>query len=111
MVEQFNNHMEVDISEEPVESPISIDPLYNLIICKHCEVALPFEWVVSHLKDNHEIQVTLTQVSEFLGLEEQAMTLAEAENWIKYFWVGKAIQNIPVIEKGHRCNICQYSIH
>jgi hypothetical protein len=44
----------------------------------------------------------------FLEAGDNAMTLAEAENWIQSVWVGSAVQNIPMV-KGFRCNECQYS--
>jgi hypothetical protein len=38
-----------EATERLLELPLSLDPLYNLIVCSHCCVALPWEWVGSHL--------------------------------------------------------------
>src|SRR5277367_2861156 len=109
MVEQSFQAMDVDIPEQPKDLLLSIDTLYNLVVCKHCGVALPSEWVLSHLKEQPEIETTDVQVSEFLGIQDPAMTVAEVEEWRNTAWVGKAVKNVPVV-KGYRCNLCQYSV-
>ena len=115
MVEPIGEEMDVDtvavnleVRECPINIPISIDGLYNVIVCKDCGIGLPFEWVPTHLKDHHGIKVRGEQVLSFLGLEDNTMTIAQAEDWIQSIWVSKAVENIPVI-KGYRCNECQYS--
>ena len=35
----------VEVMERSIELPLSIDRLYNLIVCQHCCTALPSEWV------------------------------------------------------------------
>src|SRR5579859_495705 len=82
--------------------------MYNVIVCKDCGIGVPFEWVPAHLKAHHGIRATGEQVSTFLRLEGDSMTIAQAEDWIQSMWAGRAVQNIPVV-KGHRCNECQYS--
>ena len=101
--------MDMDVTEQAIGMPLSIDRLYNLIVCNDCGIGLPSEWVRSHLKEQHGIVATDEQVSGFLALEDEAMTLTEVDDWREDVWVGKAVQNIPVV-KGVRCNICQHSV-
>jgi len=101
--------MDMDTPEQPVDMRLSIDPLYNIIVCKDCCISLPSEWVSTHLRDRHGITATHGQVARFLSLENDAMTVEQVEEWRKIMWVGKAVENIPVI-KGIRCNLCQHSV-
>src|SRR5271163_3075804 len=85
MVESLDEMMDVEVTgqagevtERSVELPLSHDPLYNLIVCNHCCVALPWEWVRSHLKEQHVIETTDEQVSDFLGLQDSALTVQQA---------------------------------
>jgi len=100
--------MDLEVGDQSIDMPICIDEMYDLIVCKDCGIGVPFERVSSHLWGNHGIKVTLEQVMTHLNLESEAMTVAQAEDWIKSVWVGRAVQNIPII-KGRRCNECQYS--
>jgi hypothetical protein len=93
-----------EATERLLELPLSLDPLYNLIVCSHCCVALPWEWVGSHLKEQHAIETTDEQVSHFLGLQDSALTVQQVKDWRESVVVGKAVQDIPVI-KGYRCNL------
>jgi hypothetical protein len=89
--------------------PISIDELYNLIVCSDCGIGLPLEWVPAHLKDHHGIETTKRQVLAFLEFEGDAMSVSQAEDWIQSVWIGRAVQKIPVV-KGYKCNECNYSV-
>ena len=100
--------MDLEEDDQSIDMPICIDDIYDLIVCKDCGIGVPFERVPSHLQGNHGIKVTLEQVMTHLNLEDDAMTVAQAEDWIKSVWMGRAVQNIPII-KGRRCNECQYS--
>jgi len=102
MVELLDEMMDVELTERSIELPLSLDRLYNLIVCKHCGIALPSEWVRSHLKEQHVIETTDEQVSEFLALEEDALTVRQVGDWRERVLVGKAVQDIPII-KGYRC--------
>ena len=111
MVESLDEMMDVEVTgqagevtERSVELPLSHDPLYNLIVCNHCCVALPSEWVRSHIKEQHAIETTDEQVSDFLGLQDSALTVQQVKDWRESVVVGKAVQDIPVI-KGYRCNL------
>src|SRR5277367_6237586 len=101
--------MDVDALKRVIDMPLSIDRRYNLIVCNDCGIGLPSEWVISHLHEQHGIVVTDIQVASFLGLDVEPVTLAEVEDWKTNAWVGKAVQNIPVV-KGIRCTICQHSV-
>lgn len=87
--------------------PIVIDQLYNLVVCEDCGIALPFEWIVGHLKENHGIKKEMMDIMRFLNMMRPSMTLNEADSWIKSVWVIKAVQNVPV-RKGVVCNQCQH---
>ena len=100
--------MDLDGRDDVIDIPICIDKTYDLIVCKDCGIGVPFERVPSHLQKNHGIKVTLEQVMTRLNLESEAMTVAQAEDWIKSVWVERGVQNIPMV-KGRRCNECQYS--
>jgi hypothetical protein len=107
-MELDSNGMQLGARQRAIDMPISIDDLYNLIVCNDCGIGVPLEWVPAHLKDHHGIRTTERQVLAFLEFEGDAMTVAQAEDWIQSVWVGRAIQGIPVM-KGYRCNECQYS--
>jgi hypothetical protein len=94
--------VDLEARRPSMDMPISIDEMCNVIVCKDCGIGVPFEWVPAHIKGHHGIRVTGEQVSTFLRLEGDSMTIAQAEDWIQSTWAGRAIQNIPVV-KGHRC--------
>ena len=94
--------------EHSTTLPITMDRRYNLIVCKECGIGLPFDWVIMQLKEHHRVKITIEEVMVLLNAENDAMTLAEAENWIQNMWIGTAVQNIPVVN-GFRCHECQYS--
>ena len=90
-----------------VEMPLKIDSLYNVVTCDECAIGLPFEWILSHLKENHGIKVRMVDVMRRLEMMRPSMRLREAKEWIKSTWVAKAVQNVPV-RWGLACNLCQH---
>jgi hypothetical protein len=90
-----------------MDMPLMIDQLYNLIVCDDCGKALPFEWMVSHLKENHGIKTQIGDVMRYLNMTQPSMKLQEARTWIKSIWVAKAVQNVPV-RRGFACVQCQH---
>src|SRR5579864_8046974 len=106
-----NEEMAIDAEMREAEysgdMPLTIDQLYNLIVCDDCGIGLPFEWTVSHLKENHGIKVQIGEVMKYLDITKPSMTLTEAKEWIKSIWVATAVKNVPV-EPGHVCTQCQY---
>ena len=87
--------MDLDGGDRAIDMPICIDETYDLIVCKDCGIGVPFEHVPSHLSGKHGIKVTLEQVMTQLNLETEAMTVAQAEDWIKSVWLGRGVQNVP----------------
>src|ERR1700729_2951287 len=62
IVESHPEPMDVDVTKRPIDLRLSLDRLYNMIVCKDCCVGLPSEWVPAHLRENHDIIVTDKQV-------------------------------------------------
>src|SRR5436190_20535898 len=106
-----NEEMAVDVEVREVEysgdMPLTIDQLYNLIVCDDCGIGLPFEWTINYLKENHGIKVQIDEMMKYLDITKPSMTLAEVSEWIKSIWVAMAMKNIPV-EPGYVCTQCQY---
>lgn len=107
MINDHDIDAEMTEAEHSVNMPIMIDQLYNLIVCEDCGIALPFEWIVTHLKDNHGFKTEIVDVMRYLDIMRPSMKLTEARGWIKSTWVSKAVQNVPV-RKGFACNLCQH---
>src|SRR5271169_3236735 len=101
------NDVEMKEIDHSVNMPITIDQLYNVIVCKDCGIALPFEWIMSHLKENHGIKTQIVNVMRHLNMMKPSMMLKEAKEWIKSVWVAKAVQNVSV-RPGYTCNECQH---
>jgi Orsellinic acid/F9775 biosynthesis cluster protein D len=106
-VEEPTINVEMEEVEHSVNMPVTIDQLYNVIVCDECGIGLPFEWIMSHLKDNHGIKAEMVDVMRDLNMMKPSMTLKEAKEWIKSVRVAKAMQNVPV-RRGVACNICQH---
>jgi hypothetical protein len=96
IVESHPEPMDVDVTKRPIDLRLSLDRLYNMIVCKDCCIGLPSEWVPAHLRENHDIIVTDKQVKRFLALENDAMTVEQVEEWRQSIWVGRAVENIPI---------------
>jgi len=94
-IDDGNPAAEMDV-EWPINLPIAIDELYNLIVCKGCGVAIPFDRIIAHLQENHGTKTDVAEVMMFLNMMGPSMATPEAEDWIKSTWVGRAVQNIPV---------------
>ena len=99
--------IEMDEMERSIDMPLKIDSLYNMVTCDECGIGLPFEWILSHLKENHGIKTQMADVMRYLNMFRPSMTLQEAKEWIKSTWVAKAVQNMPV-RSGFACNLCQH---
>src|SRR5277367_2283205 len=78
----INDH-EMEEVEHSINMPITIDQVYNVIVCDECGIGLPFEWIMSHLKDNHGIKAEMMDVMKYLNMTKASMTLKEAKEWIK----------------------------
>ena len=100
--------MKIEVLERCIDAPICIDEVYNLIVCKDCEIGIPLDWVLSHLKECHGIIMTMEQVRMDLRMENHCMTMSEAKDWMSSVWIIKEVKNIPIIS-GYKCNECEYS--
>src|SRR5271156_3620031 len=89
--------MEMEVLERSIDTPICIDEVYNLIVCKDCGIGIPLDWVLSHLKECHGITMTMEQVRMFLNMESHCMTMSQAQDWMSSVWIIKAVKNIPII--------------
>ena len=80
-----DNDTDVEIEEEEgsINMSLMIDSLYNIIVCEKCGIELPFEWTMSHLKENHGIKAQIVDVMRHLDLMRSSMKLTEAKEWIK----------------------------
>jgi hypothetical protein len=105
--EPMIDDVEMEEVEDSVNMPITIDQLYNVVVCDECGIGLPFEWIMSHLKDNHGIKAQMVDVMRYLNMMKPSMTSKEAKEWIKSVWMAKAMENVPV-RRGYACNICQH---
>ena len=56
--------------DEILAIPISLDSTYNMAICNECNIIVPYDWILGHLKGNHGIKVTLEEVATYLNIEE-----------------------------------------
>ena len=85
------------------ELPLKVDATYNLIICTHCYIGIPVDWVVAHLKNHHGLSSKLDDVMRALAVEKPCMSSVDAKLWLESTWVlAKAVKNIPVVS-GLRC--------
>src|SRR5271154_747592 len=103
-----DSSIEINLLKSPINPPICIDELYNLIVCKDCGIGIPLDWVLSHLKECHGIIMTMEQVRMDLRMENHCMTMSEAKDWMSSVWIIKGVKNIPIIP-GYKCNECEYS--
>jgi Orsellinic acid/F9775 biosynthesis cluster protein D len=100
--------MDMTLQDGLKAAPITIDDLYNVIVCEECRFGLPFEWTTNHLRDRHGLKMDQETIKRDLNIEHDPMTVEEAKDWIKNFGQGRAIQGIPVVH-GLRCTECEYS--
>src|SRR5438552_3659424 len=107
MINDNDDDAEMKEEEHSIKIPITIDSLYNVIICEECRIGFPFEWIVSHLNENHGIKTQIVDIMRHLNMMKPSMTLKEAKEWIKSVWVAKAMENVPV-RRGYACNLCQH---
>jgi hypothetical protein len=89
--------------------PLDLDRTYNLVICTACSTALPFEWILPHLKKKHNVKTIISNVMEHLSIEQVTMTYSAAQQWITETWVtSQAVQGVPVMP-GIRCKECHHA--
>jgi len=62
--------------------PLTLNSIYNLVICSNCSIELPYELISEHLRQNHGIKISVKGVMEFLKVMDQTMTVTEAKDWL-----------------------------
>jgi len=62
--------------------PLTLNSIYNLVICSNCSIGLPYELISGHLRQNHGIKISVKGVMEFLKVMDQTMTVTEAKDWL-----------------------------
>jgi hypothetical protein len=104
--------MDVVDEEISMQMPITVDGLYNLVVCEECGIGIPLEWVKGHLKDHHGVRKTEEDlwrkmygercmekdVPRKLYVDQELMTMVEAKDCIKSVWVGRVVQGILMTE-------------
>ena len=83
MINDNNDNAEIKEKEYSIKISIMIDSLYNMIIYEKYEIGFSFEWIMSHLKENHEIKTQIVDIMRYLNMIKSSMTLKEAKKWIK----------------------------
>jgi Orsellinic acid/F9775 biosynthesis cluster protein D len=105
-----HNSTEVDGGTRATFSlPLRADHTYNLAICTDCCASVPFDWIETHMKDNHGLKCNDQQTLEYLDILTPTMKSDEFQAWLANNQViRKPIEGIPVIE-GVGCSLCSYS--
>ena len=68
MINDNNNDTEMKKKEYSIKISIMIDSLYNMIIYEKYEIGFLFEWIMSHLKENHEIKTQIVDIMRYLNM-------------------------------------------
>jgi hypothetical protein len=114
----IDEEMEVDrdspdlpATRRSIETLMAYDTHYKLLIYTEYGIGLPLERVGPHVKYQHGMKISLSEdgTEVFPDEWENTLTVAQAEYWIQSLWMGKAVQNIPVIPGTH-CKEYQYSM-
>ena len=79
MINDNDDDAEMEEEEHSIKIPITIDSLYNVIICEECGIGFPFEWIVSHLKENHGIKTQIVDIMRYLNMMKLSITLKEVK--------------------------------
>ena len=87
---------------------MSLDQVYNILVCIGCKTGIPFDHIVAHLKSCHGIKKTLESVREEYMFSVDPMTFAQAKEWLSTpRTIESAIANIPIMD-GFCCQLCQH---
>ena len=86
-----------------------MDSVYKIIICTDCCVGIPFDWIETHIRDNHGLKCSDQQVLDCLDIMIPTMKSNEVQAWLSNNQViKKPIAGIPVLQ-GVGCSLCSYS--
>jgi hypothetical protein len=114
----IDEEMEVDqdspdlpATRRSIETFVVYNTHYELFIYTEYGIRLPLERMDPHIKYQHGMKITLSEdgTEAFPDEWENTLTVTQTEYWIQSLWMGKAVQNIPVIPGTH-CTECQYSM-
>lgn len=82
---------------------------HNILICKGCQIGIPFDHIIRHLKDKHGIKKMMEEIKLDHDLTENPMTSDQARDWLMMnSSIDKPISGLPVF-KGFQCEICNYT--
>jgi hypothetical protein len=101
------------IRNEPASAsssfPLALDSTYNIATCTDCYIAIPFDWIETHMKDNHGLKCKNEQVFECLNITTPTMNSDEAKQWLDdNRIVRKQIEGVSIWQ-GVGCSLCPYS--
>jgi hypothetical protein len=84
------------------------DTIYNIAVCTDCHIGIPFNWLITHMHDNHGLKCTNQQLLQHMEVVEPTMEATEASNWLKtHRVIHQPITKIP-IQQGYSCSTCIY---
>jgi hypothetical protein len=84
------------------------DARYNIAICTDCYVGIPFDWLITHMYNNHGLKCTNQQLLQHMEVLESTMEAMEASNWLKtHRVIYQPLTKIP-IQQGYSCSSCVY---
>ena len=88
--------------------PLSYDANYDVTVCTDCSIGLPFNWIESHLKENHGIRTTSEKILEHIDQAVPSLDSTEVRAWLDtHQSIENAIKGIPVVD-GLKCSLCIY---
>ena len=89
---------------------IRLDERYNIAVCTECCVALPFEWISSHIKNAHGAKRSVNEILLLLHTDMPSMTVGEVKEFLAVNWIlDRAVEGVAV-EKGYYCRLCHYCV-
>jgi len=109
IVEDIVGNDDEEIEQGTTVLPLAWNETYNIAICTGCRIGIPFDWIITHLKDNHGLRCNENKVLEFLNITEPTMKVDEAKHWLKqHRSLEQPIAIIPV-DNGFGCSLCPCS--
>jgi hypothetical protein len=103
------NEDDIDSHQLIPEMLLVRDEMYNIAVCTDCCIGIPFDWIISHMKDNHGLKYDECKILEWLDVIAPTMKATEAKEWAKgHQCIPNPISGIPV-QDGFGCNLCSYS--
>jgi len=86
--------------------PLLYDAKYDITVCTHCSIGIPFDWIAGHLKDNHGIKTTTEAILAHIDQAVPSLDSTEVMHWLEdHLMISVAIAGIPVV-CGFKCSLC-----